>query len=233
MKRLVLGLVLLVISSLYSMPAPDQNSPQGEENESPSSEEGVPAVNENETSPAKSDIFSVIYPLLVVGGIAFYFTYRKFYKRDTRRYHIHIDRGYTMKKAIKGKFITKPVDDYVLIDTETSGLDPYNDEIIELAAVRIKNNEPVADFQSLCRPKKEINGFIQDLTGITNKELKKAPPLKKVLKQFVDFVGDSIIMGHNVERFDINFLIYNCRRELKRQFKNDYVDTLKDGICTT
>lgn len=115
----------------------------------------------------------------------------------------------------------------MLIDTETSGLDPYNDELIELAAVRIKNNEPVADFQSLCRPKKEINGFIQDLTGITNKELKKAPPLKKVLKQFVDFVGDSIIMGHNVERFDINFLIYNCHRELKRQFKNDYVDTLK------
>jgi hypothetical protein len=112
MKRLVLGLLLLVISSLYSMPAPDQNSPQGEENESPSTEESVPAVNENETSPAKSDSASVIYPLLVVGGIAFYFTYQKFSKRDRRRYRIH--RGYTMKKAatmkkaIKGKFITKP-----------------------------------------------------------------------------------------------------------------------------
>ena len=69
-------------------------------------------------------------------------------------------------------------DNYTVIDIETTGLSPYNDEIIELSGLKVRNNQVVEEFSSLINPRRDVNEFISSLTGITNTMLKTAPELQ-------------------------------------------------------
>lgn len=117
-------------------------------------------------------------------------------------------------------------DNYVVIDIETTGLSPEYCEIIELAAIKINNNEIVDTFSSLVKPKEPIFDYIQILTGITNNMVASAPIINDILPSFIKFIGDEIIVGHNVI-FDIKFIQKNCTNVLGCNFENDYVDTLR------
>lgn len=129
------------------------------------------------------------------------------------------------KKREKGQSLVEFADDYVVIDIETTGLDAVYDDIIELSAVRFINNIETDRFSSLVNLDWEIPSYITEITGITNEMLETAPNLKDVLPKYLDFLGDSILVGHNVN-FDINF-IYDKAEELGIKFKNDYIDTLR------
>ncbi|MBR2977664.1 MAG: exonuclease [Oscillospiraceae bacterium] len=126
----------------------------------------------------------------------------------------------------KGKSLLELVSDYVVLDLETTGLDTHFDRIIELGAIRYRGDAEVTRFQSFVNPGGEIPEFITELTGITNDMLKDAPPIEKILPVFLDFVGDDLIIGHNVH-FDVNFLYDNALEILKRPVSNDFVDTLR------
>ena len=142
---------------------------------------------------------------------------------------IKINTGFNrMKKTreYKGMSLLKPISDYVVIDLETTGLSPNYDDIIEIGAIKVKNDKIVGEFQSLINPNYEIDEFIIDFTGITNEMLFTAPEINDVLPLFLDFVGDNIIIGHNVN-FDINFLYDNCVNILNTTFKNDFIDTMR------
>lgn len=130
------------------------------------------------------------------------------------------------KRTFKGDSIIDTIDSYVVIDIETTGFDPNSDSIIELAALRIRNNEVVDKFQTLVNPNIEIDQFISNLTGITNDILKNAPALNEKIKEFIDFIGDDIIIGHNVN-FDINFIYDNSIKILNSALQNDFIDTLQ------
>lgn len=133
-----------------------------------------------------------------------------------------------IKRCYKGKSQINFPDTYTVIDLETTGLDPLYDDIIELAALKIKNNEIIDSLTTLVRPL-NFNGlddFISELTGITNKDLLNAPILDKVLTEYVNFTKDDIIVGHNIN-FDINFLYDNCIELLNQPYTNDFVDTLR------
>lgn len=97
----------------------------------------------------------------------------------------------------------------LVIDLETTGLDPSYDEIIELAAVRVENKAIVPEFQSLVKPSFPIDGFITELTGITNEMLSNAPSVDAVLPSFFDYAGQSTVVAHNAN-FDVNFLYDVC-----------------------
>ena len=129
------------------------------------------------------------------------------------------------KRPLKGKYLRQLFDEYVVIDIETTGLDPYFDEIIEIAALKIKDGICVDQFQSLCKPMEEISEFISQLTGITNEDLSTAPDLDTVLKDFFPFVDGEILVGHNVN-FDVNFLYDNIKDKLGYPLSNNYVDTM-------
>ncbi|MDR1327806.1 MAG: 3'-5' exonuclease [Heliobacteriaceae bacterium] len=116
--------------------------------------------------------------------------------------------------------------DYTVLDIETTGLSYYGHEIIELCALRVRNDEVTEEFCSLIKPDVPINGFTTRLTGITNDMLESAPDIKYVLPQFVDFTGDDIVLGHNV-KFDISFIRHNCKKYLNRDFNNESVDTMQ------
>jgi len=115
--------------------------------------------------------------------------------------------------------------EYVVIDIETTGLSPSHDSIIELSALRIKDYKAVDKFSSLVNPGFKINAFIEQLTGITNEMLHSASYIEDVLPFFIEFVGESHIVGHNVN-FDINFIYDTCIKILNKPFCNDFTDTL-------
>lgn len=155
------------------------------------------------------------------------------------------------KKRNKGKNLLLFPDEYVVIDIETTGLSPKCDHIIELAAVRIKNGEPVDTYTTLVQPPEidyddlyddlyddeydeyevpdapiYISDFISQLTGITNEMLIDAPRIDDVIGDYISFIGDSIIMGQNVN-FDINFIYDNALEVLGIEFKNNFCDLLR------
>lgn len=112
-------------------------------------------------------------------------------------------------------------ENYTVIDLETTGLDPKNELIIEYAAVKVRKNKVVDTFQSLCDPGFPISPFIEAITGISTDMVKNSPNPRSILPDFLDFVSDDYIVGHNV-LFDIHFI-----SQIAFVFKNDYIDTMK------
>lgn len=125
----------------------------------------------------------------------------------------------------KGKNLIDFPDNYYVIDIETTGLDPNFDEIIELAAIRVLNNEIVDVFQSLVKPVNEISFYVERLTGITNEMVSDAPKIEDTLPEFLAFINDGIVVGHNIN-FDINF-IYDNSILIGKEFKNNFIDTMR------
>lgn len=130
------------------------------------------------------------------------------------------------KREEKGIGLIDFPNDYVVIDIETTGFDPNYDEIIEISAIKVEENNIIDSFTTLVNPKDGIDSYIEELTGISNEMLSTAPKLEDILKNFDYFVGDSIMVGHNVN-FDINFLYDNYMQILGKPLKNDFVDTLR------
>ncbi len=124
-------------------------------------------------------------------------------------------------KKILGKKI-------VVFDIETTGLDPEQDQIIEIGAVKIDNGNIIEKFASFVRPTVEISRDITNLTGISQDMVENAPDVQDVIKDFYDFTHDCIISGHNIINFDIKFI----RREgeiMGLDFDNELIDTLSEA----
>jgi len=136
------------------------------------------------------------------------------------------EKDFPSLKRSKGKSLLETPSNYVVIDIETTGLDPYFDEIVEIAAIKVENNQVQETFQTLVKPNKKIDDFISELTGITNEMVEDAPKIQTALLQFLEFLGDAIILGHNVH-FDINFLYDNTKLYFEKDLANDFVDTLR------
>ncbi len=126
----------------------------------------------------------------------------------------------------KGKSLLKWVDNYVLVDIETTGLSPRTDEIIEIGAIKVKENKIVDTFDTLLKIDRKLSYFITNLTGITNEMLEEGEEQEEALEEFVNFAGKEIIMGHNVN-FDINFIYDKCQSYLDYYLSNDFVDTMR------
>jgi predicted DnaQ family exonuclease/DinG family helicase len=94
---------------------------------------------------------------------------------------------------------------YVALDTETTGLEPGRDEIIEVAAVRFQGTEVLSTWNSLVKPAVGVPEGITRLTGITPGDVEHAPMFYTVLPDLARFIGDDPIVGHSVG-FDLDFL---------------------------
>lgn len=135
------------------------------------------------------------------------------------------DGSFVNLRPNKGKSILADIPDMTVIDIETTGLDSYCCSIIELAAVKIRNHQIIDKFQTLIDPEEEIDSFIIELTGITNEMVKGKPLFKDVIEEYLTFIGQDIVMGHNVN-FDVNFLYDKCI-DLNLDFQNDFLDTMR------
>lgn len=119
-------------------------------------------------------------------------------------------------------YIHELVNDYCVLDTETTGLSAYYDEIIEIGILRVRNNSIVDQYSQLICPEYEISPFITMLTGITNEMVMDMPLINDVKEEVLSFIGEDIIIGHNTS-FDIRFLNHG----FDIQLQNRYMDTVQ------
>lgn len=124
------------------------------------------------------------------------------------------------------KSIKADISDYTVIDLETTDVNVRICEIIEASAVRVRNNVITDRFSTLIKPIKPISSLITSITGITNDMVKDAPSIQQVLPDYLDFIGDDIILGHNVACFDRNIIRIHCEKLGLPPFMNDTLDTL-------
>lgn len=130
-------------------------------------------------------------------------------------------------REFKGKSIIAFPKDYVVVDIETTGLDPRYNEIIEIGCIRVRNHQVEVTMSVLLHSKEPISSFISNLTGITNTMLlEKGISQEEGLTKFIDFVGNDFIVGHNVN-FDINFLYDHVLHYLGCYVENNFVDTVR------
>lgn len=118
------------------------------------------------------------------------------------------------------------LEDYILFDIETTGLSPESDEIVELSALKVQSGDVIKEFSMLVNPGIHIPDLASSINGITDDMVKDAPKMDQVLKGFVTFIGSSVLMGHNIKRFDLKFIQRDAVRYLGRELSNEYVDTL-------
>jgi DNA polymerase III epsilon subunit family exonuclease len=95
--------------------------------------------------------------------------------------------------------------EFVVFDLETTGLSATQSRICEFGAVRVRALEPAETFQSLVNPGVPLPEPVARLTGLRETELRRAPPVSEVLRRFLDFAGDDLLVAHNAA-FDRRFL---------------------------
>ena len=96
-------------------------------------------------------------------------------------------------------------DEYVVIDLEMTGLSAKTDQIIEIGAVKIKNNQIVDSFETLVNPKCRIPSRVTELTGITDEMAANGMDRDEAIEKLLVFVGNRWIVGQNIQ-FDYSFL---------------------------
>ena len=113
---------------------------------------------------------------------------------------------------------------YVVFDLETTGFSAIKDRIIEIGAVKVQNGEIVDSFSTFVNPKRPIPFEITQLTSITDEMVMDSPDIETILPQFLEFVGDAVLVAHNAG-FDVGFIEQNCRyQDIEPNFV--YVDTV-------
>ncbi|MFV0425751.1 MAG: DEDD exonuclease domain-containing protein [Beutenbergiaceae bacterium] len=115
---------------------------------------------------------------------------------------------------------------FVVVDLETTGGSPKNDQITEIGAVKVRGGQVEAEFATLINPGVAIAPTITVLTGITNAMVLQAPRIESVLPAFLEFARGAILVAHNAG-FDVGFLKANARRQELAWAAPLVVDTVK------
>ncbi len=121
--------------------------------------------------------------------------------------------------------------DFVVLDVETTGLDPTaGHDVIEIGAQKIHGRDVVGEFVSLVKPANPMpldvvdfhakNGITQDLLD------KEGKNPDDVVPELVAFVGPAVIVGHNVT-FDLGFINEHLKRLGRPALANQHIDTVE------
>lgn len=100
--------------------------------------------------------------------------------------------------------------EFCIVDIETNGSKIEKHQIIELAALKIKDGKIIDSFESLVYTE-EINHHITEITGIKVHDTQDAPQLKEVLTSFRTFLDDAIFVAHDV-KFDYSFISQSMQK---------------------
>lgn len=114
---------------------------------------------------------------------------------------------------------------FTAFDTETTGLYPNKDCVIEIGAVKFDQNEVIDTFDILINPGISIPYYITNINHISNEMVRSAPSYKEASDAFMDFIGDSILIAHNAN-FDLGFINSENERIAKKPLSNLTIDTL-------
>ncbi|HZS45905.1 MAG TPA: UvrD-helicase domain-containing protein [Blastocatellia bacterium] len=116
--------------------------------------------------------------------------------------------------------------DYTAIDIETTDLDVRTNEIIELAAVRVRSGQPVEDYNLLIKPSGPISPDAQKVHGITAEMLERCGSFTEIISDFLEFIDNDVLVAHNGDEFDFKCIknrLKDCGRAV---LSNRTFDTL-------
>jgi DNA polymerase III subunit epsilon len=117
---------------------------------------------------------------------------------------------------------------YVVLDTETTGLQPYKgDEIISIGAVIIEGAQISEErfFYQLVNPRRPIPALAQKITGLDDAMVKDQPEIIAVLLEFLKFAGPKVLVAHNAP-FDLAFINSKVAEAVGRRIVNPVIDTV-------
>ena len=137
-----------------------------------------------------------------------------------------------MLSKTAGKKLNTYLPDYVLFDLETTGISCARDQVIEISAVKVRAGRVVDEFSTLVNPRMPIPFAASQVNGITDDMVKNSPYFEQAFAEFLKFVGDDVLVGHNIHNFDMKFLYRDAQAFWNATIGNDYVDTLQMArIC--
>lgn len=114
---------------------------------------------------------------------------------------------------------------FCVVDLETTGGTAADGGITEIGAARYRGGRLLGTFCTFVNPGSHIPHQITMLTGITQAMVRTAPPPDAVLPTFLEFLGDAVIVGHNV-RYDLGYLNALMERTGRAPLPNRSIDTL-------
>ena len=114
--------------------------------------------------------------------------------------------------------------EFVVFDLETTGFSALVDRVIEIGAVKIKNNEIVDRFSTFVNPQIPISFRIENLTGINDQMVMNSGTIEQILPDFIEFCKGCVMVAHNAE-FDMSFIINNAEK-MGIEFAPTYIDTV-------
>ena len=118
--------------------------------------------------------------------------------------------------------------DYCVLDFETTSLDTSSCKLIEVACVRVRDDNIISSFTELINPEKDIPSIITSITGITNEDVKDKRVISEVLPELLEFINTDIIIAHNAD-FEKGILL-RLIKENNLEFKNNaFICTLMLG----
>src|SRR3954452_15247807 len=114
---------------------------------------------------------------------------------------------------------------YVVVDLETTGLRPGSSTICEIGAVRIRELELEAEFETLVDPRVPLGPAVASLTGLSDRTLRGAPRVELAMGRFLAFAEDAVLVAHNA-RFDLAFLDRETERLTGKRIAAPVIDTV-------
>jgi len=115
--------------------------------------------------------------------------------------------------------------DYVAIDIETTDREVETNDIIEIAAIRVRDGRPVGEYHTLLKPVRPIAPDAAKVHGITDIDLVNAPAFRDIIEKFLSFIGQDTLIAHNGYNFDFP-CIKRKLRETGHRLENRTFDTL-------
>ncbi len=113
---------------------------------------------------------------------------------------------------------------YIVFDIETTGGNPQKNGITEIYAIKYRDGEILGSFYSMVNPGIPIPPIVRRMTGIDNKMVQSAPPIREVMPRFLDFIGDWILVSHNTIG-DIQYLRHFAHTVCRHRMENFFLCT--------
>lgn len=116
---------------------------------------------------------------------------------------------------------------FVILDTETTGLNPaFGDRIVEIALLKVRNREIVDRFESLINPGRFISPGASAINGITDEMVHFSPYFTQIADQILAFIENSVLVIHNA-KFDLGFLAAQLKLAKRTNPLNSVLDTIR------
>ena len=131
-------------------------------------------------------------------------------------------------QRLLSRFETPNMSDMVMYDLETTGTNTKRAQIVEIAAMRLNGiGDEVECFERLVKPPGGyIHPSVTKIHGISMEDVENEPSIEVILPEFCDFIGDSILVGHNIAQYDNLILERDMKDILNQSLSNPYYDTL-------